>query len=92
MLDRTMTRAAARLRAVLTACSKSVVGDDVRYPGRRRPWWTSCGCRSRCWLTPEAGRQAIRPYGVWHEGNPYARPAVIIVAPGGPAEALPVLD
>ena len=43
-------------------------------------------------LAEPGGRQAIRPYGVWHEGNPYARPAVIIVAPGGPAEALTVLD
>ena len=43
-------------------------------------------------LADPGGRQAIRPHGVWHEGNPYARPAVIIVTPGGPAEALPVLD
>ena len=34
-------------------------------------------------LADPEGRQAIRPYGVWHEGNPYARPAVVIVAPGG---------
>jgi len=34
-------------------------------------------------LADPGGRQAIRPYGVWHEGNPYARPAVVIVAPGG---------
>jgi hypothetical protein len=40
---------------------------------------------------PEADRRS-GPTGVWHEGNPYARPAVIIVAPGGPAEALPVLN
>ena len=62
-----------------------------RCPGRRRPRWTSCGCRSGCWLIPEADRRS-GPTGVWHEGNPYARPAVIIVAPGGPAEALPVLN
>jgi hypothetical protein len=34
-------------------------------------------------LADPGGRQAIRPYGVWHEGNPYARPAVVIVSPGG---------
>lgn len=34
-------------------------------------------------LSDPGGTAAIRPYGVWHEGNPFARPAVIIVAPGG---------
>ncbi len=31
-------------------------------------------------LADPGGRQAIRPYRVWREGNPYARPVVIIVA------------
>ena len=35
-------------------------------------------------LSDPDGRQAIRPYGVWHEGRSYARPAAVIVAPGGP--------
>lgn len=33
-------------------------------------------------LSDPGGGQAIKPYGVWHEGNPFARPAVVIVAPG----------
>ena len=36
-------------------------------------------------LSDPGGEQAIKPYGVWHEGNPFARPAVVIVAPGGRA-------
>lgn len=34
-------------------------------------------------LSDPDGKQAIRPYGVWHEGHPFARPAVVIVAPTG---------
>jgi hypothetical protein len=34
-------------------------------------------------LSDPDGRQAIQPYGVWHEGRSYARPAAVIVAPGG---------
>ena len=34
-------------------------------------------------LADPGGRQAIRPYGVWHEGSTFARPAVVIVGPGG---------
>lgn len=32
-------------------------------------------------LSDPGGEQAIKPYGTWHEGNPFARPAVVIVAP-----------
>jgi hypothetical protein len=32
-------------------------------------------------LSDPGGEQVIKPYGVWHEGNPFARPAVVIVAP-----------
>lgn len=30
-------------------------------------------------LSDPDGEQAIKPYGVWHEGKPFARPAVILV-------------
>ena len=33
-------------------------------------------------LPDPGGTQAIKPYGAWDEGNPFARPAVVIVAPG----------
>ncbi len=34
-------------------------------------------------LSDPGGEQAIKPYGVWHEGESYARPAVVIVSPQG---------
>ena len=32
-------------------------------------------------LSDPGGKDAIKPYGVWDEGNPFARTAVVIVAP-----------
>lgn len=32
-------------------------------------------------LSDLGGERAIKPHRVWHEGNPFARPAVVIVAP-----------
>lgn len=34
-------------------------------------------------LSDPGGERAIKPYGVWHEGESYARPAVVIVSPQG---------
>jgi hypothetical protein len=34
-------------------------------------------------LADPGGEQAIRPYGVWHDGQAFARPAVIAVRPNG---------
>ncbi len=34
-------------------------------------------------LSDPNGQQAIKPYDVWHEGEGYARPAVVIVSPEG---------
>ncbi len=34
-------------------------------------------------LSDPDGTKAIKPYGVWHEGKDYARPAVVVVSPDG---------
>ncbi|MDP8928207.1 MAG: peroxiredoxin family protein [Actinomycetota bacterium] len=34
-------------------------------------------------LSDPNGQQAIKPYDVWHEGESYARPALVIVSPQG---------
>lgn len=34
-------------------------------------------------LADPEGEGAIKAYGVWHEGRPFARPAVILIAPDG---------
>lgn len=34
-------------------------------------------------LSDPDGTKAIKPYDVWHEGKDYARPAVVVVSPGG---------
>lgn len=34
-------------------------------------------------LSSPDGERVIKPYGVWHEGESYARPATIVVAPDG---------
>jgi hypothetical protein len=34
-------------------------------------------------LSDPGGEQAIKPYGVWHEGRPFAKPAIVVVAPDG---------
>ncbi len=34
-------------------------------------------------LSDPDGSRAIKPYGVWHDGRAFARPAVVIVGPGG---------
>ncbi len=57
----------------------------------REKWrWRRC---RRCWvdklelpfplLSDPGGEQASKPYRVWHEGESYARPAVVIVSPQG---------
>jgi hypothetical protein len=59
-----------------------VVGISVDSPGRNAAMVDKLRLPFPLLADP-GGRQAIRPYGVWQEGNPYARPAVVIVAPGG---------
>lgn len=34
-------------------------------------------------LSDPGGERAIRPNGVWHEGESYAKPATVVVAPDG---------
>lgn len=34
-------------------------------------------------LSDPDGEQAIKPYGVWHEGRNIARPAIVVLAPDG---------
>jgi hypothetical protein len=66
----------------ITATGGRVAGISVDSPGRNAAMADKLRLPFPLLADP-GGRQAIRPYGVWHEGNPYARPAVVIVAPGG---------
>lgn len=34
-------------------------------------------------LADPGGTEAIKPYGVWHDGNDFARPAVVLLRPDG---------
>ncbi len=34
-------------------------------------------------LADPGGERAIKPFGVWHDGQTFARPAVVVLAPGG---------
>ena len=65
----------------ITASGGRVAGISVDSPGQN----AAMAAKLRLpfpLLSDPGGEQAIRPYGVWHEGNPYGRPAVVIVAPG----------
>jgi hypothetical protein len=66
----------------ITASGGRVVGISVDSPGRNAAMVEKLRLPFPLLSDPE-GRQSIRPYGAWHEGKPYGRPAVVIVAPGG---------
>jgi hypothetical protein len=66
----------------ITAAGGRVAGISVDSPGRNAAMVEKLRLPFPLLADP-GGEQAIQPYGVWHEGYPYARPAVVIVAPGG---------
>lgn len=65
----------------ITASGGRVAGISVDSPGQNEAMAAKLQLPFPL-LSDPGGEQAIRPYGVWHEGNPYGRPAVVIVAPG----------
>lgn len=65
----------------ITASGGRVAGISVDSTGRNAALVAKLGLPFPL-LSDPGGTQAIRPYGAWDEENQFARPAVVIVAPG----------
>jgi hypothetical protein len=64
----------------ITAAGGRVAGISVDSVGQNAAMAAKLGMPFPL-LSDPGGEQVIKPYGTWHEGNPFARPAVVIVAP-----------
>jgi hypothetical protein len=64
----------------ITHAGGRVVGISVDSPGQNAAMVQKLGLPFPL-LSDPGGERAIKPYGVWDEGNPFARTAVVIVAP-----------
>jgi hypothetical protein len=64
----------------ITAAGGRLVGISVDSPGQNAAMVQKLGLPFPL-LSDPGGERAIKPYGVWDQGRPIARPAVVIVGP-----------
>jgi hypothetical protein len=70
----------AQHHARITAAGARVVGISVDSVGQNAAMVDKLRLPFPL-LSDPGGEQVIKPYRVWHEGNPFAQPAIVVVTP-----------
>jgi hypothetical protein len=71
----------ARYHSQIVSAGARVVGISVDPPERNAAMVDKLALPYPLLADP-GGEQAIKPFGVWHDGQNFARPAVVVLAPG----------